>query len=267
MKTELIQRPSSTYGEQAKAGLTFDNFVIGKANQLAAYAARNFVELEMDNHNPLFIYGENGTGTTHLASAIADLMKELKPQSRISYCHATRFVSDVVNAFQTKNMDQFKQHYHSLDLLILDDFQLLVDKPGTQQELTYVITTLLAAHKRVVIASSILPKDFAAICSNKRLVSRINGGLLVTLGGPELELRIAILKQESKLEGGVLDDDVALYIANNLKNIPELRGALKRIVAYAKFHNCPLSLNTAREALLDIFFEANPNNVMELDNQ
>ncbi len=254
-----------SYGGQADVGLRFDNFVIGKANQLAADAARNFVELQMDKLDPLVIYGECGTGTTHLASAIANLMKELKPQSKIACCNAIRFLSDVVYAFKAKSCDQFKQYYRSLDLLILDDFQLLVDKPGTQQELLYTIDALLAAHKRVVITSSILPKNMANIGMNEKLVSRISGGLLVTLGRPELELRIAILKQKAILEGCALDDDAVLYIANNLNsNIRELEGALKRVVAYSRFHNCPFSLDTARKALQDIFFEAkNQNNVMK----
>ncbi len=231
----------------------FDNFVVGDANKLAVSSAIKPIEIQLNKRNLLVIYGECGVGKTHFSHAIANLMMEIKVGSKICYRHALSFVDDVVNTVKTRRYAEFKQHYHALNMLVIDDIQLIADRPASQQELICAIDNILEAHGRVVITSNTLPKDMVSLGISERLVSRISGGLLLTLDRPDLEMRIAILKQKSKSEGISLNDDVASFIAGNFQsNVRELEGALNRLSAYGRFHNLPLSFNTARKALLDL---------------
>ncbi len=175
--------------------LSFENFVLGKANQLAHAAAYQVAESPGTSYNPLFIYGGVGLGKTHLIQAIGNHIKEQNPQARICYVHATNYVSDVVRAFQTKNFDEFKQFYNSLDLLLIDDIQFIADKPGTQQEFFYTLTSLIESHKQVVITCDTFPKEISGI--EPRLTSRFSWGLTVAIEPPELEMRVAILLQKA----------------------------------------------------------------------
>jgi chromosomal replication initiator protein len=231
--------------------LTFDNFVIGKANQLAFAAATQVAELPGVSYNPLFLYGGVGLGKTHLIQAIGNQILANNPQLKICYMHAERYVADVVRAYQTNKFEEFKQYYHSLDVLLIDDIQFFAGKAKTQEEFFYAFNTLIDSQKQVILTSDTFPKEITGLES--RLISRFGWGLTVAIEPPELEMRVAIIHKKTSISGYSLDNAVAFFIAKHVSsNIRELEGALKRVEAYAKFHRCNISVETAKEALKDI---------------
>lgn len=231
--------------------LTFDSFVTGKANQLAFAAATQVAELPGASYNPLFIYGGVGLGKTHLVQAIGNHIKLNNPQAKICYMHAERYVSDVVRAYQSNKFEEFKQYYHSLDILLIDDIQFFAGKNKTQEEFFYAFNTLIDSHKQVIMTSDTFPKEISGL--DTRLVSRFGWGLTVAIEPPELEMRVAILLKKASLGNYVLDEAVAFFIAKHVNsNVRELEGALKRVEAYAKFHRRIICVETAKEALKDI---------------
>lgn len=238
------------YGK-LNVSLTFENFVIGKANQLAFAAATQVSELPGVSYNPLFVYGGVGLGKTHLLQAIGNQIRLNNPQSKICYMHAERYVADVVRAYQTNKFEEFKQFYNSLDVLLIDDIQFFAGKAKTQEEFFYAFNTLVDSHKQVILTSDTFPKEISGLES--RLVSRFGWGLTVAIEPPELEMRVAILLKKAAISGYSLNDVVAFFIAKHVSsNVRELEGALKRVEAYAKFHKLNISVDTAREALKDI---------------
>lgn len=230
---------------------TFDNFVTGKANQLARAAAIQVAENPGVAYNPLFVYGGVGLGKTHLIQAIGNLVQEQNPAAKISYIHAERYVSDVVRAYQHKAFDDFKRHYHSLDLLLIDDIQFFGGKNRTQEEFFYAFNALIEAHKQVIITCDSYPKEISGM--EDRLISRFGWGLTVAVEPPELEMRVAILLKKASMEGILLDENVAFFIAKQIRsNVRELEGALKRVLAYSRFTGHGICLDLAKEALKDL---------------
>jgi len=230
---------------------TFDNFVTGKANQLARAAAIQVAECPGVAYNPLFIYGGVGLGKTHLIQAIGNLVLKHNNQAKIRYIHAEQYVSDVVRAYQHKAFDEFKRYYHSLDLLLVDDIQFFGGKNRTQEEFFYAFNALIEAHKQVIITCDSYPKEISGM--EERLISRFGWGLTVAVEPPELEMRVAILLKKALLEKIMLDENIAFFIAKHIRsNVRELEGALKRVLAYSRFTGHSLSLDLAREALKDL---------------
>ena len=243
--------------------LSFDNFVVGKANQLAHSAAIQVAEAPGTTYNPLFIYGGVGLGKTHLLQAIGNHIKHENAQAKICYVHATNYISDVVRAFQTKKFDEFKQFYNSLDLLLIDDIQFIADKPGTQQEFFYTLNSLIDGHKQVVITCDTFPKEISGM--TPRLTSRFSWGLTVAIEPPGLEMRVAILLQKAAISNNPINEDVAFFIAKHVRsNIRELEGALKRVDAYSRFHKRTISVELAKEALKDLL--ASQNKQVSIEN-
>lgn len=231
--------------------LTFDNFVTGKANQLARAAAMQVTENPGGSYNPLFLYGGVGLGKTHLAHAVGNAVLGRRPNAKVRYIHAEAYVSDVVRAYQRKAFDDFKRYYHSLDLLLIDDIQFFAGKSRTQEEFFYAFEAMLAGRKQIIITSDTYPKELKDI--EDRLVSRFASGLTVAIEPPELEMRVAILLKKAELEGSELQEDVAFFIAKNLRsNVRELEGALRKVLAFASFHARPITVELAREALKDL---------------
>ncbi len=236
--------------------LAFENFVTGKANQLAHAAAMQVANFPGTIYNPLFIYGGVGLGKTHLIQSIGNLVKKENPLAKICYVHATNYISDVVRAFQTKKFDEFKQFYNSLDLLLIDDIQFIADKPGTQQEFFYTLNSLIDSNKQVVITCDTFPKEISGI--EARLTSRFSCGLTVAVEPPGLEMRVAILLQKAATLNHPIKEDVAFFIAKHVRsNIRELEGALNRILAYAKFHKEVITVESSKEALKDLLSAQN----------
>ncbi len=230
---------------------SFDTFVTGKANQLARAAALQVTEHLGTAYNPLFIYGGVGLGKTHLIQAIGNAVQSRRSDARIRYTHAEQYVSDVVRAYQHKAFDGFKKYYHSLDLLLIDDIQFISRKNRTQEEFFYAFNALTEAHRQVIITCDTYPKEISGM--EDRLVSRFAWGLTVAIEPPELEMRVAILLKKGEQERMKLPQDVAFFIANHIQsNVRELEGALKRVLAYSRFSNAPITIDLAREALKDL---------------
>jgi len=230
---------------------SFDSFVTGKANQLARAAAIQVAENPGISYNPLFIYGGVGLGKTHLLQAIGNQLADQRPQARIRYSHAEQYVTDVVRAYQQKSFDEFKRYYHSLDLLLIDDIQFFSNKGRTQEEFFYAFNALVESRKQIVITCDTYPKEIAGM--EERLISRFGVGLTVAIEPPELEMRVAIVLKKAEADSIELSEDIAFFIAKHIRsNVRELEGALKKVLAFARFSNRELSLDLAKEALRDI---------------
>jgi chromosomal replication initiator protein len=230
---------------------SFDNFVTGRANQLARAAALQVAENPGTAYNPLFIYGGVGLGKTHLLQAIGNHLRQLRPEAKIRYLHAERYVSDVVKAYEHKAFDEFKRQYHSLDLLLIDDIQFFAKKSRTQEEFFYAFNSLIESKKQIIITCDTYPKEIADV--DERLRTRFSWGLTVAVEPPELEMRVAILLKKAEAANFVLHEDVAFFIAKQVRSsVRELEGALNRIVAMAKFTGHAIDVNLAKDALRDL---------------
>ena len=235
---------------------SFKTLVTGKANQLARAAALQVAENPGISYNPLFVYGGVGLGKTHLVQAIGNHLCAERPQARVRYIHAEKYVTDVVRAYQQKSFEEFKRYYHSLDLLLIDDIQFFSNKDRTQEEFFYAFNALVEAHKQIVITCDTYPKEIAGM--QERLISRFGWGLTVAIEPPELEMRVAIVLKKAEAESLALPEDIAFFIAKHIRsNVRELEGALKKVLAFARFSGRELSLELAREALRDILHVAN----------
>jgi len=244
-------KPSPLDESRLNPLFNFDSFVPGKANDLARAAALQVADNPGAGYNPLFVYGGVGLGKTHLVQAIGNRMIQLDPKARIRYIHADRYVSDVVRAVRTNSYDDFKRRYDTLDLLLIDDIQFFSGKEGTQQQFFYTFNTLIEEHKQVIITSDTFPKNMEGI--EERLKSRFSWGLTVMLEPPELEMRVAILLDKARIDKADLDEGTAFFIAKQVRsNVRELEGALKRVIAYARFSKLPISVELAKEALKDL---------------
>ena len=229
----------------------FNNLVTGKANQLARAAAVQIAENPGNAYNPLFIYGGVGLGKTHLLQAIGNHLKGIRPEAKIKYLHAERYVSDVVKAYEHKAFDEFKRLYHSLDMLLIDDIQFFAKKTRTQEEFFYAFNTLIESKKQIIITCDTYPKEIADM--EERLRTRFSWGLTVAVEPPELEMRVAILLKKAEEANIALTEEVAFFVAKQIRSsVRELEGALNRIVAMSKFTGNQIDVNLAKEALKDL---------------
>ena len=243
--------------------LTFDTFVTGKANQLARAAAMQVAENPGGSYNPLFLYGGVGLGKTHLTHAVGNAVLARARGAKVRYIHAEQYVSDVVRAYQRKAFDDFKRYYHSLDLLLIDDIQFFAGKARTQEEFFYAFEALVAGRKQIIITSDTYPKELKDM--EDRLVSRFTSGLTVAIEPPELEMRVAILLKKAETEGAQMKEDVAFFIAKNLRsNVRELEGALRKVMAFSSFHGRIITVDVAREALKDLLSASTAQVTVEL---
>ena len=261
-KISEVQGPddNASTGESAPTGvpknrlnglLTFETLVEGTANRMARAAAMHVATIPGHMYNPLFIYGGVGLGKTHLMHAVGNRLLQDKPNSKVLYIHAEQFVSDVVKAYQRKTFDEFKERYHSLDLLLIDDVQFFANKDRTQEEFFNAFEALLARKSHIVMTSDTYPKGLTDI--HERLVSRFDSGLTVAIEPPELEMRVAILINKARAEGVDMPEEVAFFVAKNVRsNVRELEGALRKILAYSRFNQKEISIQLAREALRDL---------------
>ncbi len=233
------------------AEFSFENFVPGKANQLARAAAVQVAENPGTSYNPLFVYGGSGLGKTHLLHAIGNHVAARQRAAKARYLHANQYITDVVRAYQQKSFDAFKRYYHSLDLLLIDDIQFFTGKDRTQEEFFYAFNALVEGHKQIVITCDTYPRDVAGI--DDRLKTRFSWGLTVAIEPPEQEMRVAIVLKKAEAVGVKLDEDVAFFIAKHVRsNVRELEGALKNVLAYATFNGKEVTVEAAKEALKDL---------------
>jgi chromosomal replication initiator protein len=233
------------------AALTFDTLVAGRANQMARTAALHVAGNPGQMYNPLFIYGGVGLGKTHLVHAVGNALLKDRPDARVLYLHAEQFISDVVKNYQRKTFDELKAKYHSLDLLLIDDVQFFAGKDRTQEEFFNAFEALLAKRAHIIMTSDTYPKGLVDI--DERLTSRFDSGLTVAIEPPELEMRVAILIKKALAEGAEMPEDVAFFIAKNVRaNVRELEGALRKVLAYSRFSQKEIAIGLAREALRDL---------------
>ena len=231
--------------------LTFDTLVPGRANQMARTAALHVAGAPGQMYNPLFIYGGVGLGKTHLIHAVGNALLADKPDARILYLHAEQFITDVVKNYQRKTFDELKAKYHQLDLLLIDDVQFFAGKERTQEEFFNAFEALLAKRAHIIMTSDTYPKGLVDI--DERLTSRFDAGLTVAIEPPELEMRVAILMRKAELEATPMPEDVAFFVAKNVRaNVRELEGALRKILAYSRFSHKEINIGLAREALKDL---------------
>lgn len=251
------QQAASDNRSRLNGNLTFDNFVTGKANQLARAASLQVAQNPGTSYNPLFLYGGVGLGKTHLIHAIGNSVIQNRHSARVRYVHADQYVSDVVKAYQRKAFDDFKRYYHSLDLLLIDDIQFISEKKRTQEEFFYAFEAMVAQGKQIIITSDTYPKELSGI--DDRLISRFDSGLTVAIEPPELEMRVAILLKKAHAEGFEMPEEVAFFIAKHLRsNVRELEGALHKVLAYLRFHGrADLNVETCRDALKDLLSVSN----------
>ncbi|MDN6291148.1 MAG: chromosomal replication initiator protein DnaA, partial [Tetragenococcus koreensis] len=251
-QTETKKEESTTKTPEHRTMLnskyTFDTFVIGKGNQMAHAAALVVAEDPGSIYNPLFFYGGVGLGKTHLTQAIGHQMLVTHPNAKIKYVSSENFTNDFINSIQKNKMEEFRNEYRTVDLLLVDDIQFLVNKEGTQEEFFNTFEELYRNNKQIVLTSDRLPNEIPTL--PQRLVSRFAWGLSVDITPPDLETRTAILRKKAEAENLEIPDDTLSYIAGQIdSNIRELEGALVRVQAYAAIQSSDITTSLAAEAL------------------
>jgi chromosomal replication initiator protein len=235
---------------QLNPRLTFEMFVVGGSNRFTNAACRAVAAKPGTVYNPLFIFGGSGLGKTHLLHAVGHAVKHSRPDARVHYVPAERFTNEMIFAIQHGQTLAFRNRYRNVDVLLIDDVQFLAGKESTQEEFFYTFNALRDAHKQVVVTADKAPKDIEGL--EDRLISRFNQGLVADLQQPDLETRIAILRNRCEQEGsGVrLPDDVLLLLADRIRgNVRDLEGCLVRLFAWASLANQELTLELAEEVL------------------
>jgi len=235
---------------------TFEEFVSGSSNQFAYAAAMAVASNPATTYNPLFIYGGVGLGKTHLVNAIGNAILKKSPQMRICYYTSEKFMNELINSLRYNRMDEFRNKFRSMDVLLIDDIQFIAGKERTQEEFFHTFNALYESHKQIIVTSDKFPKDIPGL--EERLRSRFEWGLIADIQAPDVETKLAILKMKAEQNSINLPEDVALFLANSIcNNVRELEGYLIRIGAYASLTSVPVSLEMARDVLKDILIERN----------
>ena len=252
IKAPLEAKPNNEKLEHhLNIGFTFDNFIEGKSNQLAKAASLQVVENPAGSYNPLFLYGGVGLGKTHLMHAVGNKILLNNPQARIVYLHSERFVTQMIKALQHNTMDEFKNFYRSLDVLLIDDIQFFAGKERSQEEFFHTFNALLEGGRQIILTCDRYPKEIDGL--EERLKSRFGWGLPVCIEPPELETRVAILQKKAEEFAIELPSEVAFFIAKRIRsNIRELEGSLRRVMATANFTGKPITLEFAKDTLRDL---------------
>ncbi len=235
---------------------TFEEFVSGSSNQFAYAAAMAVANNPATTYNPLFIYGGVGLGKTHLVNAIGNAILKKSPQMRICYYTSEKFMNELINSLRYNRMDEFRNKFRSMDVLLIDDIQFIAGKERTQEEFFHTFNALYESHKQIIVTSDKFPKDIPGL--EERLRSRFEWGLIADIQPPDVETKLAILKMKAEQNSIKLPEDVALFLANSVcNNVRELEGYLIRIGAYASLTAIPVSLEMTRDVLKDILIERN----------
>jgi chromosomal replication initiator protein len=233
---------------------TFESFVEGKSNEFALAATRRVAENPSLSYNPLFLYGGVGLGKTHLLHAIGHEIQRNRPQLRVLYLAAEQFVNELINSIRFDRMPAFRERYRTIDVLMLDDVQFLANKERTQEEFFHTFNTLYTSQKQIILSSDSSPRNIPTL--EERLRSRFEWGLIADIQPPDLETKVAILQRKASQEDVQLPEEVAEFIAQQVKsNIRELEGLLTRVIAFSSLTGKSLSPALARETLKDILPE------------
>lgn len=250
---EKIESPAklgvkTVLGDILSPKYSFDGFVVGKSNQFA-HAAAMAVANKPNIYNPLFIAGKTGLGKTHLLKAIGLKLGQDRPDLRICYTSTQKFLEEFIQAVQKGTRHMLHEFYrNNCDVLLIDDIQFLSKSEQTQDEFFLIFNGLFDAGKQIVLSSDRLPKEIADV--HDRIISRFEWGMVADIQPPELETRVAILKNKSELDGIPLDDDVAYMVASYVKsNIRELEGALTKLAGHAAIYKLPITLDLVKKVL------------------
>ena len=251
---KYVEKPSSR--RKNNPGLVksfvFDTFVEGKSNHLALAASKQVAQNPTGDYNPLFIYGGVGLGKTHLMNAVGNEILNQDQSKRVIYVHSEKFVADMVKALQLNAINEFKNFYRTADALLIDDIQFFAGKEQSQEEFFHTFNALLDRNNQMVLTCDKYPKEIDGL--EERLKSRLGWGLPVVIDPPELETRAAVLLAKASSMGCHLPNECAIYIAQRIRsNIRELEGALKRVIANAKFTNQEINIPLVKDALKDLF--------------
>lgn len=250
---EAINEPplTDTKRHNLDSRYTFESFVQGKSNQIARAAAEQASSPENIAYNPLLIYGGVGLGKTHLMQSVGHRLLANNPKARIAYVRSEHFVNEMVTAIRHNRMDRFKDHYRSLDALLIDDIQFFANKDRSQEEFFHTFNSLLEANQRIVITCDRFPKEVEGL--EDRLKSRFSWGLSVAVEPPELETRVAILLSKAEYHSVELPQEVAFFIAKRVRsNVRDLEGALHRLKASAQITGAQITVDFAKTALYDM---------------
>ena len=234
---------------------TFDNFIVGKSNQVVHAAMLNVAEHPSTKLNPLFIYGGVGLGKTHLLHAVGNYLTQFRPELNVLYVTCEKFTNDYVESIRygkDNSNTNFREKYRSVDVLMIDDIQFISNKMGIQEEFFHTFNDLYQNNKQIIIASDRSPKEMSAL--EERLRSRFSSGLIQDIQTPDYETRVAILRKKASQEGYIVENAVIDYIAQKFNtNIREMEGILSKVVFYASLLGKPsASMEDAYEALKDV---------------
>jgi len=248
-------KPQTTVRKRQTTGLDpryrFDNFVLGKSNELGFAAASQIAQKPGDAYNPLLLYGSTGLGKTHLLHAIGNLIREQSPSTKVLYLDSERFVSDMIRALRHGAIDNFKKHYRSAGALLIDDIQFFAGKKSSQEEFFHTFNTLLDSNQQIVLTCDRYPKEVVGL--EARLRSRFGWGLTVAIEPPDFETRVAILMNKAQEKGVQLDEPVAFLIAKRLRShVRDLEGALNTLIANSRFTGREITESFTREVLRDL---------------
>ncbi len=246
------KEPGGLYSVALEPRYRFENFVVGKANEVAFNAARTLAGADKVAFNPLFIHGGTGRGKTHLLHAIGHEFHRARPRAKIIYMSAEKFMVEFVAALRANETIQFKQQLRSADLLMIDDVQFIAGKESTQEEFFHTMNEIISAGRRLVISSDRAPQDLDGI--EPRILSRLSWGLVADINAADLELRLSIIhKKLEQLPDVAVPEDVVMFLAKRINsNVRELEGALNRIAAYAAMQNRAIDLDFVSEVLANI---------------
>lgn len=246
-----LSEPEPVASQSLNPKYTFDTFVVGSGNRFAHAASLATASEPAGVYNPLFLYGGVGLGKTHLMQAIGHYVLQHHKHMHVVYVSSERFTNDLIGSLQEKKMVEFRQRYRNVDVLLIDDIQFIAGKESTQEEFFHTFNALYQANKQIVISSDRPPKEIPTL--EDRLRSRFECGLIADIQAPDLETRVAILRQKALSERIDVPDEVLDLIATNIQsNIRELEGALNRVIAYSSLQQEPISLPLATEALKEI---------------
>jgi chromosomal replication initiator protein len=244
----VMNKPKTSLNER----FVFENFVQGKANQMAYAACQNVVsKLGDTGHNPLFLYGSTGLGKTHLMQAVGHAVLASKRNARVLYLTSEKFVGGFVSALQRGAIDEFKKSCRTLDLLLIDDIHFLAGKGASLEEFFYTFNSLLETKGQIILTSDRYPKEIPDL--DEQLKSRFSWGLAVELEPPDLETRVGILRKKAEINKMELPKPAALFIAQHIQaNVRELEGALNKVIATARFQGKAIDLDIVKHALKDV---------------
>jgi chromosomal replication initiator protein len=245
----MTDKPAAV--QQLNSDFTFGTFVEGKSNEMAKAAASQVAQNAGRSYNPLLLYGGVGLGKTHLMQAVGNEVKAAQPDAKVIYLHSQRFVQDMVKALRQGTMAEFMAYYRSVDMLLIDDIQFFAKKLRSQEEFFHVFNGLLERDKQMVLTCDRYPREIDGL--EERLKSRFVWGLTVEVEPPELETRVAILMKKAEAEQVELDPAVAFFIGERIRsNVRELEGALRRVIANARFTGSRITIEQVKRALRDL---------------